>query len=275
MGKMLRYLTDQVLEDPSLNTRESLLAMAQGVKFSGDKTRQSNILDPIKDELDPAVFTRAHDPDPDVRIAIITWVKNTVYKIMKDAGWPDPKNYLSLILTGSLTTYQYGEHSDFDVSLWIDAQRFPDWVRSDLIALMIEKAEGLMVPGTTHPLQAFVVDSVRYTPGDLYKPGLRSAYDLDERRWLVLPERARAVDVQIAYPAIVAYAREVTEMMRLLLRYGNDVAVKILWDRLHRQRFNDMRRGGGDYTESNIIYKMLEQAELYPQIADATGEHIA
>ena len=281
MGRILEHLTQAVLEDPSLNNKDALLQMAQQISsngqfpVTGNNVKTGNILDLIHDELDPDVFNRPADPDPDLKIAHITWVKNFIYATMKDAGWPDPKEYLSLILTGSLTTYQWGENSDFDVSLWVDVQRFPDWVRADLIALFIEKCKDVYVPGTTHDLQVFVVDSTKFTKNDLYKPGLRSAYDIDERHWIVLPERTRSIDVYKTYPQHIAYAHDVVRQMRLLLRFGNDVAVKILYDNIHRKRWLDMRRGYGDYSLSNIVYKMLSHEGLIPEIEAATGMYIA
>lgn len=363
IGQIFEYLTNAVLEDPSLNNRETLLQLAQGQRTSSHKGddyidelatrikaecseneipedrsqelfrlyallaltkgkdttaedvhdawstwkvsedpyhkslipfdeltkevqemdepyvkyihKNSNILDPIQDGLDPDVFHRAEDADPDVKASIVSFIRDTVYTILTDAGWPDPKNYLKLILTGSLTTYQWSPESDADISLWIDTERLPDWVRADLIALMIEKAEGKIVPGTTHPLQAFVVNTNKYKEySDLYKPGLRSAYDLDERRWIVLPEKNRSQNVYELWPQYIAYSQQMEDKIRVLLKY-NHYALKILWDRLHHKRFRDMQKGLGDFSQSNIVYKWLNNKGLFDQISQATGEHIA
>jgi putative nucleotidyltransferase with HDIG domain len=285
MGHVLNWLMEQVLENPALNDRETLLAMvAQGMPEApesppnatgeGTVSKTANILDDIHDALDPDVFIHPDAPDPDVHPEIRKWVKRTVYKIMLAKGWPDPAKYLSLVLTGSLTTYQWSEESDFDVSLWVDTKQFPEWVRAELIGIMIEHAEGLVVPGTTHPLQAFVVDTNRYEKTDLYKPGMRSGYDLDKGAWLVMPEKTRTIDVYKTYPALITYVKEVEDKFRLLLRY-NHYALKVCWDNLHRRRFQDMKMDKGDYAESNIAYKWLSHVGLFPLIAAATGEHIA
>lgn len=278
LGAVLEFLTQKVLEDPTLNQRETLLQLAQqvgDVKFSAEKTRQANILDPIHDELDPSVFNHPDRIDPDVKPKIIEWCKKKVYSVMMQAGWPDPSKYLELFLTGSLTTYQYSPDSDFDMSLWIDVERFPEFARADLIRLMIENCDGTIVPGTTHPIQCFVVDPVRFSKDDLYKPGLRSAYDMENQRWFVLPEKDRVIDVAKKWPEHIRYAQMCVDKLKLMLRYHNDGAVKIYWDFLHRQRFLDMRAGKGDYSLSNIVYKMIANEGLHPYIEEATGEHIA
>ncbi len=261
-------------EDEKEKDRVAARALLDYYRSNVLNEKTSNILDPIKDELDPDVFNQPDAMAPTVKPKIVNWVKNKIYKTMIDAGWPDPSKYLSLVLTGSLTTYQWSAESDFDTSLWIDVERFPEWVRADLIALMIEQCDGTIVPGTTHPIQCFVVDSTRFTKQDLYEPGLRSGYDLDKGDWLVMPEKDRNIDVSKRWPEHLAYARMCVDKMKMMLRYDK-YAVATYWHFLHRQRFLDMRAGHGDYALSNIVYKMLANEGLFPYISEVTGEHIA
>ncbi|MDE2101180.1 MAG: HD domain-containing protein [Patescibacteria group bacterium] len=270
MGKLLEYLTQQVIENPELNTPETLLQMATD---SWDDSKTANILDPVQRTLDATVFNAPQSTEPSVKPGIIKFVKKVIYSAMTEAGWPDPRDYLNLILTGSLTTYQYSEHSDFDISLWIDAERLPTWVRADLIALMIEKCDGTVVPGTTHPMQCFVVDIARNTREQIYQPGLRSAYDLDAKVWIVPPEH-REIDVNVVYRGAVAYAKTVVDKVKLMLAYDKP-ALKQYWHFLHKNRMRDMRAGKGDFSESNIVYKALSNEGLLPLISEATGEYIA
>jgi len=130
------------------------------------------------------------------------------------------------------------------------------------------------VPGTTHPIQCFVVDSQKFTKADLYKPGLRSAWDIDTARWLVFPERERVHDVQKEFAPAYAYAQIVRDKLVMLLKYDPPM-VKVAWDNLHRQRHNDMLAGLGDFSGSNIAYKMVANSGLFPLISEATGEYIA
>ena len=278
MGEILRWLTDQVIEDPSLNEKGSLLGLAHSREWgSPGVSRTANILDPVSDALDPDAFDHADRWDPDVKDSVRKFAIRKIHGALRKAGWPDPDklDYVDLILTGSLTTYQWGETSDFDVSVWVKTENLPEWVRADLIGIMIEACDGVVVPGTTHPLQCFVVDTERYTTDDLYRPGLRSAYDLKDKRWLVYPERHRAQDVHKSYPGTIAYARTVEDKVRMMLRYGNDDALRLYWHFIHKQRMRDMAKGKGDYADSNIVYKWLVNAGLLPQIAEALGTYIA
>jgi hypothetical protein len=140
--------------------------------------------------------------------------------------------------------------------------------------MMVEACDGVVVPGTTHPLQVFVVDSRQKQLGDLFKPGLRSAYDIEKRDWLVLPEKQRVQDVYKNYPATIAYARGCVDKIRMLLRYDK-YALETYWDFLHHQRQRAMARGEGDYSEANIVYKMVVNEGLVPHIGEATGRYYA
>ena len=236
--------------------------------------RFSNILDPIKTSLDPDVFDNPEADMPKVHPRIVHWVKKHIYAVLKDTGYPDPHKYLRLVLTGSLTTYQWSYTSDFDVSLWVDVNHFPEWQRADMISVMVDRMDGTTVPGTTHPIQCFVVDSNKVSMDDLYRPGLRSAYDLDRQKWIVMPEKGRVLDVHKAYPALIQYAKIIEDKMRMLLKYDPPLA-KVYWDEIHHKRQRDMRAEKGDYAESNIAYKWLANSGLFPQIAESTGEYIA
>jgi hypothetical protein len=176
-------------------------------------------------------------------------------------------------LTGSLTTYQYGKESDCDVSLFVNSEYFPEWSRAELIGLMIAHVDGTRLPGTTFPMQCFVVPPDVH-PEDLYKPGLRSGYDLETDEWIEPPDPSRVHDVQREYNDLYIYALEQADKMERLLRYEPDKAV-MLWHQIHQRRRRDQAAGKGDYSESNIVYKFLANRGLFPALSEASGEYIA
>jgi GNAT superfamily N-acetyltransferase len=235
----------------------------------------SNILDPIQPGLDPDVFDNAESDNPLLKPVLARWVKNTVHKIFKNNGYDDSDRWLKLVLTGSLTTLQWSPESDFDISLWVDLEEFEDFDRAELVKMIVDKLDGTMVPGTTHPLQCFVVNMFEvHNASDIYKPGLRSAWDIDEHRWIVPPETDRVHDVGKEYPDLYHRGLQVAEKMKSLLDYQPERA-KTYWHYIHSQRRRAMKAGRGDYSPENITYKMLANSNLFPRIEEATGEHIA
>lgn len=235
----------------------------------------SNILDPIQDTLDPDVFDNADALEPRVKATIASWVKNKVYSVLQANGYKDMEGWLRLILTGSLTTYQWAEDSDLDVSLWCSLDKFEEFDRASLIAIVLEQLDGHIVPGTTHPLQVFVIDVTKVKDfSESYQAGVRSAFDLDKMEWMVPPERARVHEVKKEFPNVFNSALQAASKMRSLLQYQPESA-RAYWKYLHKRRRSDMKAGRGDYADSNIIYKMLHNSGLFDTIQQQLGVHIS
>lgn len=224
--------------------------------------RQSNILDPIREELDEAVFTNPGATMPKLKPKLRHWVKKTIYRVLRDNGYPDPEKWLHIVLTGSLTTYQWAPDSDFDIALFI-THPIPHFRRGQLVSLILKYLEGVPVPGTTHELGVYLEpDGMKLH--DIFKPGLRSAYDIDHDNWIVLPERERTIDVDKEMRYLLTYAKTIADKMRLLLLYDPPGA-KQFWDQIRQRWRRDQSAGRGDYSSSNIAYKYLMKHHLYPQ----------
>lgn len=234
----------------------------------------SNILDPIHKTLDPTVWDNADSAQPTLKGRHRTWIVNSIIHVLEEAGYENVKSWLDLVLTGSLTTYQYSEDSDCDVSLFVNTDHFPEWSRAEMISVMVEHLDGKHLPGTTHPMQNFVV-APGIMPEMLYQPGLRSGYKLTSSPgWIVPPERNRVHNIEQEMNASYVYALECADKMERLLQYEPDHAIQY-WHMIHRQRMRDQRAGLGDFTLSNIVYKFLAKRGLLPEIAQASGEYIA
>jgi hypothetical protein len=233
----------------------------------------ANILDPVHDTVDPSVWDSVHEHYPVLKPQHKDWITDTVLSTLKRHGYGDMDKWLDLYITGSLTTFQYSDDSDCDVSLFVNTDVFPEWSRAEMIGIMVSEIDGTTLPGTTHPMQCFVV-AKGIRPEDLYKPGLRSGYQIGRDRWVVPPERERAHDVARSQNADYQYALEQADKMDRLLRYEPQKAVQF-WHQIHLRRMSDQRAGKGDYSQSNIIYKFLSNRGLFPKIEEVSGEHIA
>lgn len=245
-----------------------------GTVGSSDKLHVSNILDPIHDTLDQRVF-KGTDPRPQKASFIYNHFMDAVRELV-----PTPEGYFDLYLTGSLTTYQYSNNSDCDISIFphydqlIEAMGFPDanQIRRALVTFVIDKVDGVILPGTTHPIQNFVVaDGVSLT--QMYHQGLRSAWSFQDHQWVVPPEQGRAHDVSIELPLMFLRARAMADKMRIALDTDPELA-KRLFHRIHTKRSQDQIKGYGDFSESNIIYKYLLNQGLFDRLKDI-GVYIA
>ena len=254
---------------------ESMHAQGQAPDHNPEVLRVANILDPIQEKLDPKIWDNPESENPRFKSTLIAWVKSAIFGTLKNAGYQKPEDWIKLIVTGSLTTYQWSEQSDLDVSIWVDLNQFEDFHRSEMIKIIIDNLDGDLVPGTLHPIQCFVVDVNEIkSPSEIYKVGVRSAYNLETNEWIVKPERDRSKNIRSQFPDLFRKAKQASAKMKLLLQFQPESA-KTYWHFLHKRRRDDMKAGMGDYSESNIVYKMLANDGLFDDISQVTGEHIA
>lgn len=242
------------------------------VKFNdegGTKSfKLSNIMDPIQPELDQTVFEGI-----EVRDEIARFLTENFDLAASMHGY-NPDDF-DLYLTGSLTTYQYSDTSDCDVSVFPLWDRFedPKQTRKELVTMVINEVDGTILPDTTHPVQNFV-NSVGSVPEDRFKVGMRSGYNLRTREWLVPPEKERAHDVALEYPDIYARAQEMATKMEDALDHDPDAA-RELFEQIHLKRRLDEEAGLGDFSEGNIVYKWLLHQGLFDRIRNDLGVYIA
>lgn len=236
------------------------------------KQKQSNILDPIWPTLAPEVWDGAEQPEPIFKPQHKKWLLAKALTVFNDGGYEGIENYISFVITGSICTYQYSERSDIDTSLFIDFATFPEWSRAEMIGLMVEHLDGEKLPGTTYDLQLFI-QPPEIKPEDIFKPGLRSGYLLDEDRWLVPPDRSRVHDIEHEMNDTYTYALENADKMDRLIKYEPHKAV-LFWHQLHRRRARDQRSGKGDFSPSNVAYKMIVNRGLTKDLEKIMGQKI-
>lgn len=234
---------------------------------------QANIFDEIHSELDQRVF-KGEEPRP----LIVTFIQRKIFSCLRDGFIDDPEKYFTLYLTGSLTTYQYSDASDCDISVFpaygaltdITGEEDPEQIRKMLILLLTTELDGTDLPGTPHPLQNFV-QKVGATPGSMFKPGLRSAWDFQTRKWLVPPEKSRSHDPVKEFPELFQKAQAVGEKMTILLDHGDIDAAKQLYKDIHEKRALDP----SDYSEGNLEYKWLSHRGLFDRLRNEADMRIA
>lgn len=239
--------------------------------------RESNIFDPIQQTLDPRVF-KGDDPRP----SIVNFIRRKIYSIFRDTLVDDPERYFDLYLTGSLTTYQYSKASDCDISVFPDYKSLgevvgepdPNELRKELIAIVTTELDGTSLPGSSHPIQAFVVnEGIR--PEDMYRAGERSAWSFQTEHWVVPPEHERTHDVAKEMPDLYQRAQAQAEKMTVLLDQRDIDGAREMFAQIHKKRTLDEHAGLGDFSEGNIEYKWLLHAGLFDRLKEEAGVKIA
>lgn len=239
--------------------------------------KSSNIFDPIENELDQRVF-KGEQPRP----SVVSFIRRKIYSTLRDTWVDNPERYFKLFLTGSLTTFQYSDSSDCDISLYPDYPALQDLfgeddpiqIRADLITIVTTELDGAPIPGSRHPLQDFVVNPDIF-PQDLYKSGERSAWSFQTNEWFVPPERERTHIVSDEMPRAFLRAQDMADKLTTLLDAKETDAARDFYAQVHKKRSADEKAGLGDFSEGNIVYKWLLHQGLFDRLNNEAGLHIA
>jgi hypothetical protein len=225
--------------------------------------KNSNIFDPVKDKLDSKIF-RGTTP----RSNVTNFIEKTIIEKFNKAFDFDVSKYITLYLTGSLTTYQYHDTSDVDINIFVDYNKWPknvgaEKIRKQLIQVVLEDINGINVPDTQHPLQLFVMQE-DIEPRELFDVGVRSAWNFKKKEWIVKPDKDRVINVVNDTTDVYTKAMRISEQMQMLLE-ENPSEAKKLYKRLHKKRQKDTKMFG-DFSEGNIIYKFLDYSGQLDQL---------
>jgi hypothetical protein len=232
----------------------------------------TNILDPIHNALPEKIWDEPNSAQPIFKPQHREWLMSTGIEILEAGGYEGIEHHLLFVITGSITTYQYSDRSDVDTSLFVEFEAFPEWSRAEMIGLLVEKLDNIKLPGTPYDLQLFVQPS-SIKPGDIFKPGLRAGYNLNDQTWISPPDRSRVHDIEREWHDTYTYALEIADKMDRLIQYEPQKAV-LFWNQLHRRRARDQRGGKGDFAPSNIAYKMIVNRGYTEQLGDLMGKKI-
>jgi DNA-directed RNA polymerase subunit RPC12/RpoP len=228
----------------------------------------ANIFDPIQQELDQSVY-QGITPRP----SIIKFIKEKFYETFENLV-QDPEFYFSLVLTGSLTTYQYSDTSDCDISVIPDYLALsrklhlpPGEIRRQCIRLGTKALDGVFVPGTQHPLQFFMIPPETNLAAMFHK-GIRSGWSFRDEDWINPPEKNRVHNVSEELPDLYRRAAAIGDKMRILLDGHHYDEAKQLFALIHAKRNLDEHEGLGDFSEGNIVYKYLLHEGLFDRLKE-------
>lgn len=246
---------------PSITFSPVAVTLYQSVKNEDGKgatyQKVGNIFDPISTELDQRIFV-----DTTLKPSIVDFIERVYDRAFKYEFSLPYRDFCDLFLTGSLTTYQYSDTSDCDISVFPRYDKLEkigldtDTARKRLIAMSIDHLDGTWLPGGSHPLQFFVQnEDVKIK--DLFQSGVRSGWDFQTHEWIVPPERDRVHNVEAEFADVYSRAAAIADKMTEMLDAQNYESARDLWKQVHRKRQIDQQAGGGDFSEGNIVYKYL------------------
>lgn len=227
--------------------------------------RVANILDPVHDHLDQDVFNGTTP-----KKEFFDYHMDHIKEVFRQYGF-NPHAF-DFYLTGSLCTYQYSKTSDVDISIVCNVNEFSDKDRADLISIVVNSLDGEFFPRTQHQYQHFV-QPLGVEIEDLFVLGLRGAWDFQTNKWVLKPARKRAHDISKEKPDWIVTGLQISDKINSLIDNNNEEEAKELYKQIHQRRKEDQIKHG-DYSEGNIIYKLLDNNGTFDRLKNI-GQKIA
>lgn len=227
--------------------------------------KHGNILDPVQNTLDQDVFN-GMIPKED----FFDYHLDHIKEVFRQHGFN--KHAFDFYLTGSLCTYQYSETSDVDISIVCNLDYFSEEDRADLISIVVNSLDGTYFPRTLHKYQHFV-QPFGIDIYDLFSLGTRAAWDFQRRDWVVKPSKSKVHDISKEKPDWISTGIQFSDKINSLIDAGKEEEAKSLYQTAHERRKEDQKKYG-DYSEGNIIYKLLDNNGTFDRLRNI-GQRIA
>lgn len=175
-----------------------------------------NILDPIKEKLDPEIWNNEKKLKKSVKVHVLKMLEN-VLKSITD------KKPTAVMVHGSLTGYQYMKTSDLDVMFVIDM------TDEEVKDMRSKLPRDMVLPGTQHPLNWYGGNTPQMNRADEVR------YDVLKDRWIVKPK-----ELEGSTPAaqITSY-RVVIEMARFFLAGLDSLITEYNADKMAYKKYSE------------------------------------
>lgn len=145
---------------------------------------KESVIDIPRDTLSPNVFSFPSMGQPKIQSSIKKQIIRDVSKISNII----PVNQFYII--GSILTRRYNDDSDIDVNVELESNGAADEVFSNLVSKVVDKMNGKLAAGTTHPINYYLMRS------EYDLDNTDAAYDVMNDRWLKIAEEENDVDLK-------------------------------------------------------------------------------
>ena len=211
--------------------------------------------------LNPKVWESENKINPDIRELLIK-IANNYYDSL-ELNTP----IVDIILTGSLSNYNWSKYSDFDVHILIDINKFGE--KKELIKNLLDAKTRSW--NDNHDIKIKGYDVELYIQGKDQEHHSTGIYSLMNEKWVIKPEKiSPKINKNIIrqkYKKII----DILDDIKKQYKNGNDEIVTSRLDKL-KSRIKKMRESGlesgGEFSPENIVFKLLRRNDIMAQIGD-------
>ena len=222
----------------------------------------------VKDTLNPKVWDSPNNVKkakmkPEIKKGLLDIAKEFIEFLDEDVFVED------IILTGSLSNYNWSEYSDFDLHIIIDLEQFED---QGEIYLKLFSAKKLIF-NDKHNLTIKGYDVEVYPQDEKEEHTAEGQYSIMNEEWLVVPKKEKP---PVNKPKLKLKINHWVEFVKKTLKDADDSSlnvsktkIKKLTDKLRKFRKRGLEKDG-EFSNENLVYKYLRRSELLDKLYNYT-----
>lgn len=218
----------------------------------------------VKDTLNPKVWDSPKDLKkakikPEIKKGLLDIAKEFIEFLDEEVFIED------IILTGSLSNYNWSEYSDFDLHIIIDLDQF-EYEGEVYLKLFAAKK---LIFNEKHNLTIKDYDVEVYPQDDKEEHSGEGQYSLMNEEWLVVPKKDKP---SVNKTKLKLKINHWVELVKKTLNDADKSSLKLsktkmkkLTDKLRKFRQGGLEKGG-EFSNENLVYKYLRRSGLLDKV---------
>ena len=218
----------------------------------------------VIDTLNPKVWDSPNNVKkakmkPEIKKGLLGVAKEFIEFLDEDVFVED------IILTGSLSNYNWSEYSDFDLHIIIDLEQFDDQGEIYLKLFSTKK----LIFNDKHNLTIKGYDVEVYPQDEKEEHTAEGQYSIMNEEWLVVPKKEKP---PVNKPKLKLKINHWVEFVKKTLKDADEASLKVsktkiknLTDKLRKFRQGGLEKGG-EFSNENLVYKYLRRSGLLDKV---------
>ena len=217
----------------------------------------------IKETLNPKVW---ENPDNPKKATMVPKVKKALERIAEEfVDYLGDNVFVEdVVLTGSLSNFNWSEFSDFDLHVIIDMDEYGD--EDELYKELFNLKKQLF--NTNHNIKIFGYDVELYAQ-DAEEPHISSGvYSIMNDEWINVP---RKTNLEIDKKVLEDKIKNWTEKIDTAVENGDIKILESIKDKLKKYRQSGLD-DGGELSYENLVFKYLRRSGHIEKLFDSVNK---
>lgn len=221
----------------------------------------------LKDTLNPKVWDNADNPE---KAKMKSKVKNALEKIADEfiEYLGDDVFVQDIILTGSLSNYNWSEFSDFDLHVIIDFEEYGE--NSELYKELYDLKKFIF--NTKHNIKIFGYDVELYAQDEKESHYASGVYSIMEDEWIKTPKKEKFdLDEKVLKEKITCWTGKIDKAIETATIDDDKEVLEKVKEKLKEYRKSGLEKDG-ELSYENLVFKFLRRSGHIEKLFDMNNK---